>query len=332
MAPRPTRPSAKPFEHAPMLAEAGKLPTNDDGWAYEMKWDGVRASVEVTPAGVRIMSRLGNDVTARYPELQALADALAPVRAVLDGEIVALDESGRPSFGKLQNRMHADARKALQFAASMPVVLMLFDVLEVDGNDVTALALRRTSRGAGAPRARGTELADTTHDRRPRPGGPRHRAHPRAGRRRRQTAGLAVHAGRRSSVWRKVKITAQQELVVGGWIPGEGRLDTTVGALIVGYHDGPGGPLRYAGRVGSGLDDATPRPVPAHVARAGRLPLRSAASHGGPTDRAMGRAGRRGRGAVHDVDHRRRAPQPRVPRRTRRQTRGRRRPRADDMT
>jgi bifunctional non-homologous end joining protein LigD len=257
MAPRPTRPSAKPFEHAPMLAEAGKLPTNDDGWAYEMKWDGVRASVEVTPAGVRIMSRLGNDVTARYPELQALAGALAPVRAVLDGEIVALDESGRPSFGKLQNRMHADARKALQFAASMPVVLMLFDVLEVDGNDVTALpyverraVLERL--GLAGPNwqtppmtvGHGQAVLDTA-----------------------RTLGLEgvvakrldspYTRGRRSSAWRKVKITAQQELVVGGWIPGEGRLDTTVGALIVGYHDGPGGPLRYAGRVGSGLDDAT---------------------------------------------------------------------------
>ena len=97
--------------------------------------------------------------------------------------------------------------------------------------------------------------------------------------------------GRRSAAWRKVKITAQQEFVVGGWIPGEGRLDTTVGALIVGYHDGPGRPaaLRGPGRFRPRRRD--PRPVPAHVACAGRLPLRSAASHGGPTDRAMGRAG-----------------------------------------
>jgi bifunctional non-homologous end joining protein LigD len=240
-----------------MLAEAGKLPPNDDGWAYEMKWDGVRAILEVAPARVRITSRLGNDVTARYPELQALAGALAPVQAVLDGEIVALDEAGRPSFGLLQNRMHADARKAVQFAASMPVVLMLFDVLEVDGNDVTELPY--VERRAVLERLK---LAGPNWQTPPMTVG--------GGQAVLDTArmlgleGIVAKRldapytrGRRSAAWRKVKITAQQEFVVGGWIPGEGRLESTVGALVVGYHDGPGGPLRYAGRVGSGLDDET---------------------------------------------------------------------------
>jgi bifunctional non-homologous end joining protein LigD len=251
------RPAAKTPADGPMLAEAGALPVRDDGWAYEMKWDGVRALLDVGPEGVRITSRLGNDVTARYPELQALAAALAPVRAVLDGEIVALDESGRPSFGLLQNRMHADARKARQFAATMPVVLMLFDVLDVDGNDVTALPY--VERRAVLERL---QL-----------GGPNWQTPPmtvgggRAVLDAARSLGLEgvvakridapYTRGRRSAAWRKVKITAQQELVVGGWIPGEGRLESTVGALIVGYHDGPAGPLRYAGRVGSGLDDAT---------------------------------------------------------------------------
>ncbi|HZP27825.1 MAG TPA: non-homologous end-joining DNA ligase [Acidimicrobiia bacterium] len=254
MARRPARPK---FENGPMLAEAGTLPPDDEHWAYEMKWDGVRALLDVTPSGVRITSRLGNDVTGRYPELQPLGGALAPLRAVLDGEIVALDDSGRPSFGLLQNRMHADPRKAQQFALSMPVVLMLFDVLELDGNDVTALPY--TERRALLERL---HLAGANWQTPPVQVG--------GGRRVLDTAqrlgleGIVAKRldspyvrGRRSAAWRKVKITAQQEFVVGGWIPGEGRLETTVGALVVGYYDGTGGPLRYAGRVGSGLDDAT---------------------------------------------------------------------------
>jgi bifunctional non-homologous end joining protein LigD len=240
-----------------MLAEPGTLPRDDEHWAFEMKWDGVRALLEVTPAGVHITSRLGNDVTGRYPELQGLAGALAPVSAVLDGEIVALDESGRPSFGLLQNRMHADPRKALQFAATMPVVLMLFDVLEVDGNDVTALPYTERR-----PLLERLQLAGPNWQTPPGQAGGGQAVLDTA--RRLGLEGVVAKRldspyvrGRRSPAWRKVKITAQQELVVGGWIPGEGRLESTVGALVVGYHDGPGGPLRYAGRVGSGLDDAT---------------------------------------------------------------------------
>jgi bifunctional non-homologous end joining protein LigD len=240
-----------------MLAEPGTLPRDDANWAYEMKWDGVRALLDVTPEGVRITSRLGNDVTGRYPELQALGGALAPVTAVLDGEIVALDESGTPSFGLLQNRMHADPRKAQQFAATMPVVLMLFDVLEIDGNDVTALPY--TGRRPLLERLR---LAGPNWQTPPMQVGGGEAVLDTA--RRLGLEGVVAKRldapyvrGRRSAAWRKVKITAQQELVVGGWIPGEGRLESTVGALVVGYHDGIGGPLRYAGRVGSGLDDAT---------------------------------------------------------------------------
>ena len=240
-----------------MLAEPGTLPPDDENWAYEMKWDGVRALLDVTPARVEITSRLGNDVTGRYPELQALGGALAPVRGVLDGEIVALDDSGRPSFGLLQNRMHADPRKAVQFAASIPAVLMLFDLLELDGHDVTALPY--VERRALLERL---QLAGPNWQTPPNHVGGGQTVLDTA----RQLGLEGVVAkrldspylrGRRSGAWRKVKITAQQEFVVGGWIPGEGRLETTVGALVVGYHDGPGGPLRYAGRVGSGLDDPT---------------------------------------------------------------------------
>ena len=113
---------------APMLAVPDEhLPPDDAGWAYEMKWDGYRGIVEVANGQVRIASRRGNDVTAKYPELTGLPDALGGLDAVLDGELVVLDEAGRPSFQAIQHH-------------TAPVVLMCFDILSLDGRDVTGLA------------------------------------------------------------------------------------------------------------------------------------------------------------------------------------------------
>src|SRR6185312_13665171 len=112
-----------------MLATPGAEAPMGDGWSYEIKWDGIRGLVAVEAGRVRITSRLGNDLSGRYPELAALADAV-DVPVLLDGEIVAFDDTGRPSFEVLQQRMHvADARRQAQFAAEQPVALMCFDVL-----------------------------------------------------------------------------------------------------------------------------------------------------------------------------------------------------------
>src|SRR4051812_35215845 len=99
-------PDPMPARLVPMLARLSKLPSHDGGWAYEIKWDGVRAIAYVTPEGVRLESRNLNDVTPRYPELQGIAKALGGREAVLDGEVVAFDDRGRPSFERLQGRMH----------------------------------------------------------------------------------------------------------------------------------------------------------------------------------------------------------------------------------
>ena len=110
----------------PMLATAADhLPPDGDDWAYEMKWDGYRAIVEVADGHLRIVSRRGNDLTARYPELSGLTDAV-DVDVVLDGELVVLDETGRPSFQELQQH-------------TAPAAYFCFDVLRLDGRDVTAL-------------------------------------------------------------------------------------------------------------------------------------------------------------------------------------------------
>ena len=101
-----------------MKATTGTLPTGD-GWVYEIKWDGMRVLADVSPDGVRAWSANGRDATTAFPELDALAPALAPLDALLDGEVVALDEAGRPSFGRLQGRMHVSSRaESLRRAAA----------------------------------------------------------------------------------------------------------------------------------------------------------------------------------------------------------------------
>jgi bifunctional non-homologous end joining protein LigD len=225
---------------APMLATAAaQLPPDDDAWAYEMKWDGYRAIVEVADGALRIVSRRGNDLTARYPELSGLTDAV-DVDVVLDGELVVLDENGRPSFQELQQH-------------TAPAAYFCFDVLRLDGRDVTALPWherRALLDGLALSSDRWQTPPATVAD----------------GTRTSETAralgleGVVAKRvdspytpGKRSSAWRKVRFTLRQELVVGGWLPGEGRLSGTVGSLLVGHYDG--GALVYAGRVGSGLDD-----------------------------------------------------------------------------
>jgi bifunctional non-homologous end joining protein LigD len=235
---------------APMLAVADqRLPHDDAAWAYEMKWDGYRAIVEVLGGHLRIASRRGNDVTAKYPELAGLPDALHGVDAVLDGELVVLDAAGRPSFQAIQHH-------------TAPVVLMCFDVLALDGRDVTGLAW--SERRALLERL---ALSGERWQTPPAVVGDGPRALDTAGRL--GLEGIVAKRldspylpGRRSPAWHKIKLHQRQELVVGGWLPGEGRLHGTVGALLVGYYDDRGAQggrdaLHYAGRVGTGFDDRT---------------------------------------------------------------------------
>ena len=257
-----------PQAWSPMLATPSKdLPPEAPGsgrrWAHEMKWDGMRVLATVEGGRLRVSSRAGNDATERFPELADLPATLG-CDAVLDGEIVALGADGIPSFERLQPRMQARGASAVQRArATQPVVCMWFDVLAYDGHDVTALPY--TDRRALLERL---ELAGPHWQTPPAATGDGHAALAAA-----EQLGLEgvvskrldspYLPGRRSDAWRKVKVSAGQELVVGGWLPGKGRLDGRLGSLLVGYHDGVSdtgtapGELRYAGRVGSGIDDRT---------------------------------------------------------------------------
>lgn len=238
---------------------AAQIPLDDENWSYEIKWDGMRAIAVIEGGTLRLHTANLHDATERFPELQGLAAAVAPHDAVLDGEVVALGDGGIPDFGRLQPRMQARSQRAVREASlSQPAVYVLFDLLALDGRDLTSLPYeerRAKLQQLVAPgpawwvteawTGGGRELLEVMRER-----GMEGLIAKRLGSR--------YEPGRRSTAWRKLKVREQQELVVGGWLPGNGARAPTFGALLVGYHDGPW--LRYAGRVGTGFrDDELPR-------------------------------------------------------------------------
>src|SRR5581483_4218547 len=135
----PTDPGREPIpEHVvPMLARPGQLPDRERDWSFEVKWDGVRAIAYVQPGRLRLESRNLNEITDAYPEVRGLIAQLGMREAVLDGEIVAFDENGRPSFERLQRRMHVSSPSAVnRLMASIPVVYAIFDLLYLDGHSL----------------------------------------------------------------------------------------------------------------------------------------------------------------------------------------------------
>jgi bifunctional non-homologous end joining protein LigD len=238
---------------------------------------------------VKLQGRRLLDATARYPEIRGIGDVVSSHEVVLDGEVVALDEEGRPSFGLLQQRMNVAEGAALRrVVREVPIVYMLFDLLYLDGRQTVGLPYTERRRlleslSLNGPSWQtpsyhvgdGAALLDAT--------------------RARGLEGLVAkrldsiyRPGRRSTSWVKVKNVNRQELVVGGWLPGQGNRAGRLGAILVGYYRE--GDLRYAGRVGSGFTDheldrldalltplsrptspfVSPPPLPAEVARHGR--------------------------------------------------------------
>jgi bifunctional non-homologous end joining protein LigD len=226
----------------PMQARLSTLPREESEWAFEVKWDGVRAIAYSQPGGLRLESRNGNDVTPAYPELQALNGALGAHVAILDGEIIAFDAQGRPSFEALQPRMHQRGAGAVRrLMGSTPVTYVVFDLLWLDGHSLMELpyALRRE-------RLEGLGLAGE-HWRIPElPLGIEGIVGKRLDSR--------YTPGRRGGGWIKIKNHHRQELVIGGWTEGRGVRAQRIGALELGVHDEQGR-LRHAGRVGTGFDE-----------------------------------------------------------------------------
>jgi bifunctional non-homologous end joining protein LigD len=233
------------FPVEPMTATLGSLPAeaDDDHWAYEIKWDGYRTIAFVENGALRLQSRRLLDVTAKYPEVGGLERAVNAGRAVLDGEIVCFDETGRPSFEALQRH-------------ETQAVLHLFDVLSIDGTDTIALPYERRREllvdvvepGANwlVPAHRvgdGAALLAATAER----GLEGVMA---------KRLGSTYQPGRRTKEWRKIKNRIRAEVVIGGFSPGTGNREGTFGALLVGRPDDDGR-LSFAGGVGTGFNQRT---------------------------------------------------------------------------
>ena len=255
----PADPGAEPMPDRiePMKATTGTLPRDDSKYGYEIKWDGVRAVVHLDRGHVAAFGRSGADFTSRYPELRQLARAAGAQRMILDGEVVAFDKEGRPSFQALQSRMHLASESAVRRKVrELPVTYVIFDLLWLDGHSTLSLTYEDRRR-----------LLESLELEGPRWRTPAYRAGDGEALLEASKAqgieGIVAkrldcpyEPGRRASGWIKVKNVTSQEFVIGGWTPGEGGRGTSLGALCVGVHDDDGR-LLYAGKVGTGFTEAT---------------------------------------------------------------------------
>ncbi|MFK3678628.1 non-homologous end-joining DNA ligase [Microbacterium sp. NPDC090218] len=254
-----------PATLAPMLAENGTpgvaRALSDPSWV-EVKWDGIRAMGTWADGRMLLHARRGTDITARYPELTADGAPFLPVAdAIVDGEIVAFDAQGRPSFSLLQNRMHLTRPREIEReVVRTPIVYMLFDLLRLDGHDLTGMPLRERRTlledviaGLDAPMRIPPVFDDVDAAL--------------AASREFGLEGVVVkdplsryRPGQRSPSWLKLKLTRMQEAVIVGIRPGKGDRESTLGSLLLAVPEHPdsrGGStrLRYVGRVGTGFTD-----------------------------------------------------------------------------
>lgn len=233
--------------YEPMLATRWQHPFDDDNWWFEVKWDGYRAVIS-RDGKVRARSRRGIDLVEPFPELESLP---IPEGVVLDGEIVAFDEQGRPSFDLIQKRTGFGGKGT---GARVAVNFVAFDLLYRDGDDLVDLEIEERRRLLGEleletpllvpepTRGSGVALFEAVKDQ---------GIEGIVGKR----AGSRYLPGRRSPDWRKVSVKRQMRAVVGGFAEGEGGRASTFGSLLLGLWDE--GRLRFVGAVGSGFDDST---------------------------------------------------------------------------
>lgn len=255
-----------PLALRPMLAKAcAHLPVPDKDYGFEFKWDGVRALAFWDGQKMRLVSRSGRDITHEFPELQALGEELGKHTAILDGEIVALDERGVPKFERLQNRLGLSLAAAQQKSAEIGVTYMIFDLIHLNGTDLSLWPYLE--------RRHALENLNLA--------GPFWRMSPfRAGggaafletSRTFKLEGIVAkrlnsvyEAGKRTGAWLKIKNQHRVELLIGGWVPGEGRRLDTIGSILLGYYDIPRElaeqrnarqRLLFAGKAGTGFTNA----------------------------------------------------------------------------
>jgi len=241
-----------PASITPMLAQAAETPPEGSDWLYEIKWDGMRILLFLNGKQVRLLTRRGNDCVRQFPELTAAHQWLAAEQAVVDGEVVVLDERGRPSFPLLQPRiMTSDPGAIAQLTRSRPAVFCVFDLLYLDGYDLRGVPLLdrkhaleevlnpdsviRLSEHIIGSGSSGAEFLEAA--------------------RAQELEGIvakragSLYQSRRSSDWLKIKIASQQEFVICGYTEGE---RDSFGSLVLGLYEN--GKLLYVGNLGTGFD------------------------------------------------------------------------------
>jgi bifunctional non-homologous end joining protein LigD len=243
---------ASPPAFSPMLAEGGAKGFDDPKWWFEPKLDGIRAITTMSTGETMMQTRNARNVSDSYPELHMIHELVNQVNAVIDGEIVAFDETGKNSFEALQQRMNLrNEREIKRISKQIPVTLVAFDLLWLDGNDLTGLPLEERRQLLEGIAEQDERLQVVAHvegegmafvDAAKRLGLEGVVA---------KRTGTKYQPGRRTPDWRKIKLTNTQDCVILGWTKGQGNRDATFGALLVGaYVDGS---MRWIGQVGTGF-------------------------------------------------------------------------------
>ena len=237
-----------------MLAEAGHEAFDDPDWWFEPKLDGIRCLAELSTGATVLRTRTGRDATGQYKELHMIHELVDQVNAVLDGEIVAFDPDGKNSFEALQQRMNLTGeREIARIAKQIPVSLVVFDLLWLDGHETTGLKLEERRELLRLIVEQDHRLQLTTHvegEGLAFTQGARKLGLEGVVAKRR---GSKYTPGRRADTWRKIKLVSKQDCAILGWTPGQGGRAGTFGALLVGVIDGGG--WKWVGQVGSGFTD-----------------------------------------------------------------------------
>jgi bifunctional non-homologous end joining protein LigD len=239
----------------PMLATSSARAFDDPDWLFEIKWDGYRAVAFIEDGRVRLVSRNQNDLSAQFPELKSLPQFVKVQQAILDGEIVALDDEGRPSFSLMQQRTgFQPGKRRLPRREGVPVIYYAFDLLYLDGLDLHRAALDERKRLLQEKIVAGGLIQFSDH-------------YAEKGldlfeaAKRRGLEGIvakkrsSAYEEKRSANWLKIKITQRQECVIGGYTDPEGSREY-FGALVLGLYD-QGGRLVHVGQAGTGFDQKT---------------------------------------------------------------------------
>ncbi len=243
-----------PPRYQPMLAEGGWKAFDDPSWWFEPKFDGIRCMAYLTTGETRLFSRTGRDVTKQYPEIHMIHELVDQVNAVIDGELVAFDAEGKNSFEALQQRMNlANEREIKRISKQIPVAMVAFDLLWLDGRETTGLRLEERRELLRLVVETDDRLQLISHVE------GEGKAFVKAAKELRlegvvaKRTGSLYLPGRRSPDWRKIKLVDTQDCVIVGWTPGQGGRSKAFGALLVAALDGER--WVWIGQVGTGFTD-----------------------------------------------------------------------------